>query len=94
MMGGSSKLKNRVCLKVYESNFSHGTRSFQVLETCKTPVWHLPAKAMQRRDDEWILTSISRIIVPGASLTTNPTNIPAKIETVVSWMARIFLICR
>ena len=40
------------------------------------------------------LTSISRIIVPGASRTTKPTNIPAKMATRVSWIARMRLIWR
>lgn len=31
-----------------------------------------------------LLTSISRIIVPGASRTTKPTNIPARMATKVS----------
>lgn len=40
------------------------------------------------------LTNISRIIVPGASRTTRPTNIPPIMATNVSWMARIRFICR
>jgi hypothetical protein len=41
-----------------------------------------------------VLTNISLIKCPGLSRMINPTTMPAKIDTTVSWIARIRLICR
>jgi hypothetical protein len=49
-------------------------------------------RVCQRQGNQ--LTSISLIKCPGAMRTVNPTTMPATMDTTVSWIARIRLICR
>ena len=82
MIGGSSRLKNSVCLNVCQFARQHD-RASCVFKAQKA------GHPMLR-----VLTNISRIIVPGANLTIRPTAMPAKIDTSVSCTARMRLICK
>jgi hypothetical protein len=60
---------------------------------CKLYSSHLP-ETQARINAMMVLTNISLIKCPGLSRMINPTTMPAKIDTTVSWIARIRLICR
>lgn len=85
IIGGSKRLKNKVCLNVWMKVSQSGWHPTVTTAIANSFIDALGMNA---------LTSISLIIVPGASLTINPTNMPANMDTMVSLTARIRLICK